>query len=217
MPQSGESVRVRPVVLAGGDSSRFASGNKVFARLNGRSLLGHVVVTATEAVGKPPIVAVRDDEQHRAVEHRVTEDLPISPTFVTDEPAFRGPLAGLFAASSHLDQEWLLLVGCDMPLLDVEVVAWLLGRCQGSMADAIVPKSRNGIEPLHALYRRTAVETARDRLGATQGLYSLLDKVSDVDVIPSEEAPDSLTRSAYNVNTIDDLTALRNRESDRQL
>jgi molybdopterin-guanine dinucleotide biosynthesis protein A len=209
MPPTGSSLSVQPVVLAGGASTRFDRGNKAFARLGDRSLLGHVVTTVAAAVDARPVIAVRDDAQRRTIQTEVTDHLGADPAFVTDDPAFEGPLAAVFAACAWTDRRWLFLVGCDMPLLDGAVVSWLLDRARESGADAIVPRTDGGIEPLHALYRRDAVAAVRDRVGSQAGFHSLLDQLDEVTVVPHAESPRGLARSVQNVNTVADLERLR--------
>jgi molybdopterin-guanine dinucleotide biosynthesis protein A len=196
-------------VLAGGTSTRFDGGNKAFARLGERSLLGHVLTTVADATDARPVIAVRDDAQRRTIETEVTDHLGVDPAFVTDDPAFDGPLAAVFAACGWTDRRWLFLVGCDMPLLDGAVVSWLVDRAGESAADAIVPRTDGGIEPLHALYRRDAVAAVRDRVDPGAGFHSLLDQLADVTVVPRAESPQELARSAQNVNTVADLDRLR--------
>lgn len=216
MSPSQSRPSVRPVVLAGGGSTRFDDGHKAFATLGRRSLLERVLTTVAASTGSDPIVAVQDRHQRRRIETEVTAELTVEPSFVTDDPAFRGPLAGLYAACAHLDASWLFLVGCDMPLVDDEAVSWLLDRYREPGADLVVPETDRGIEPLHALYRRDAVLMARERVEVGDGLRVLLDALDDITVVPSEDCPYDLDRSARNVNTVSDLETLRAQCSDPQ-
>ncbi|MFC7134893.1 MULTISPECIES: molybdenum cofactor guanylyltransferase [Salinibaculum] len=200
---------VQPVVLAGGGSTRFGDGNKALAHVGGQSLIERVLVAAVEVTDTAPIIAVKTDDQREDIERALANRLSVPPVFVRDDPAFNGPLAGVFGACPRVDRQWMLLLGCDMPLLDKEVMAWLIERTETSSANAIIPETSGGIEPLHALYRPAAVASVRDNVGPDDGFHALLDHVSNVEVIPYVESPSALARSARNINTVAELEALR--------
>jgi molybdopterin-guanine dinucleotide biosynthesis protein A len=65
-----------------------------------------------------------------------------------------GPLAGIATALSATHLPWNLIVACDLPYLSANWVDWLLSRALCSHAEAVVPRTERGIEPLAAVYRR---------------------------------------------------------------
>jgi molybdopterin-guanine dinucleotide biosynthesis protein A len=50
--------------------------------------------------------------------------------------------------------DWNLILGCDLPYLSSEWLAWFIPCAMNSAAQAVVPESRRGLEPLAALYHR---------------------------------------------------------------
>lgn len=66
----------------------------------------------------------------------------------------RGPLAGMAAALASTRSAWNLIVACDLPYLSAEWLDWLLARAMASDAQAVVPRTARGFEPLAAVYRR---------------------------------------------------------------
>jgi molybdopterin-guanine dinucleotide biosynthesis protein A len=66
----------------------------------------------------------------------------------------RGPLAGMAAALDSTRSAWNLIVACDLPYLSAEWLDWLLARAVASGAQAVVPRTARGFEPLAAVYRR---------------------------------------------------------------
>jgi len=214
MTDTSAPPHVRPVVLAGGTSTRFADGNKAFATLGGTPLLERVLDTVSGTSAAVPVVAVQTRRQRQRIEAEVLAERPHEATFVFDDSDFEGPLAGLYAACSSLNAPWLFLVGCDMPLVDPDAVTWLRNQLQTSTADAVVPETDRGVEPLHALYRRDSVEAVRGRLQADDGLHVLLDVLDETTVVPVEDCPSDLDRSTRNVNTVVDLRALERQQHD---
>jgi molybdopterin-guanine dinucleotide biosynthesis protein A len=112
-----------------------------------------------------------------------------------------GPLAGLVTAFTRSRSEWVLAVAADMPLLKPEVIS-LLWECRGD-ADAVVPSTHRGLEPLLALYNVRCFGAALDVLGTSKGgPRRLLDLVDIVKVTEDQlRAVDPSLDSLVNVNT----------------
>jgi molybdopterin-guanine dinucleotide biosynthesis protein A len=64
-------------------------------------------------------------------------------------------LGGIATALGASSAEWNLMVACDMPYLTQEWLEHLAGRALGSRADAVIPMTERGAEPLCAAYRRS--------------------------------------------------------------
>jgi molybdopterin-guanine dinucleotide biosynthesis protein A len=65
-----------------------------------------------------------------------------------------GPLNGIAAALAATRSPWNLIVACDLPYLTAAWLEWLLARAVHSRAQAVIPRTERGLEPLAALYRR---------------------------------------------------------------
>jgi molybdopterin-guanine dinucleotide biosynthesis protein A len=65
-----------------------------------------------------------------------------------------GPLAGIATALAAARSRWNLIVACDLPYLSAQWLDWLISRALRSPAEAIIPRTERGIEPLAAVYRR---------------------------------------------------------------
>jgi len=78
---------------------------------------------------------------------------------VTDPVADRGPMAGLLAALEEARGRSALLLGVDLPLVTADLLARLLTLARD--ADAVVPVSPRGPEPLCAVYGAGCLEPVR--------------------------------------------------------
>ena len=78
---------------------------------------------------------------------------------VTDPVTDRGPMAGLLAALEEARGRPALLLGVDLPLVPTELLARLLALA--GHADAVVPVSRRGPEPLCAVYGAGCLDPVR--------------------------------------------------------
>ena len=188
------SADVTGIVVAGGHSTRFGDREKALAELDGEPMLRRVadaLSTATDEI----VVNCRSDQREgfAAALAGVTADV----RFAIDEETGEGPLAGLGTALSTVESEYAVVLGCDMPLVDPDALSALLDDLEKGDADAVVPRSDGGAEPLHAAYRvgstATAAVAALD--GDERSLRALLDRLSVryLDVETSAVSPRSLT------------------------
>lgn len=191
------------VVLAGGASSRFERGDKALAEIGGTPLVARVVEQLRLVAADGVVVAVRTPEQERGVADAL-EDAGATARIVRDADGHEGPLAGIRASLERVTADRFGLVACDMPLFEPGMFEWLSAR--DPAADAVVPTA-GCPQPMQAVYRTAAVESALDDLPRTGGLFALLDALESVAFAPVSDAPPSLPaeRSLTNVNTVSDL------------
>ena len=86
---------------------------------------------------------------------------------VVDEPGSNrrfGPLAGLAAALASAADADALLLGVDLPHVTVELLRTVAHAAAAGDADAVVPVTSRGPEPLCALYRPRCLPAIRARL-----------------------------------------------------
>ena len=117
-------------------------------------------------------------------------------------------LRGLVSALGATRAPQVLVVATDLPLLSVDLLLALVARRN---ADAVVPRSAEGVHPLCALYTREPVlAVARARLETGQlKLRGLLDAIDTAYLEPDELARlDPEGRALTNVNTEADLALL---------
>jgi molybdopterin-guanine dinucleotide biosynthesis protein A len=65
-----------------------------------------------------------------------------------------GALGGLYTALEAAHHLCVAVVACDMPFANPELLAAELVLLLEMEADAVIPRSANGTEPFHAVYRR---------------------------------------------------------------
>lgn len=127
-------------MLTGGKSRRMGQ-DKAAVLLGGRPLLGHMLVKL-EQLRLPARVAGPTLPGYEWI------------TFVPDECPGRGPMSGLETALRHSDNELVLVLGIDLPLLSVALLEALIRRAQSSGSMATIPRVLGRPQPLCAVYRR---------------------------------------------------------------
>jgi molybdopterin-guanine dinucleotide biosynthesis protein A len=133
---------VAAYILAGGKSSRMGR-DKALLDFGGTPLILRIASLAQPLTGAPAIVGPPD--RYANLNLRV----------IPDDAAGIGPLGGIATALRDSREPWNLILGCDLPLLTSEWLAYLIDRALVSAADAIVPQSAAGAEPLCAMYRKS--------------------------------------------------------------
>jgi molybdopterin-guanine dinucleotide biosynthesis protein A len=136
------------VVVAGGRSTRFGDREKALAEVGGQPMLRRVV-DALGAANDKVVVNCRPDQRAAFADALAGHDV----RWALDETTDEGPLAGLLTGLGAVETEFAVVLGGDMPLVEDEALGRLLATARTSDADAVVPTTDGGPEPLHAVYR----------------------------------------------------------------
>ena len=121
-------------------------------------------------------------------------------------------MTALLDAQSESDTNtWCLIVSCDMPFLTAEWLRFLPERAVQSGAEAVVPKSAKGWEPLCACWRVSAAEIVLPNFEAgTRKITEALNALH-VEVLDEKDWKrfDSHGRLFWNMNTQADYDEAR--------
>jgi molybdopterin-guanine dinucleotide biosynthesis protein A len=125
------------------------------------------------------------------------------PTMPDLKPGY-GALSGLYTAIVSARQVLVAVVACDMPYIDPRLLAVQRDLADAEGADVVLPLTPEGMEPLHAIYRRdTCLPAIEAAIAADQRrLVAWLPAVKVREMPPKELAIyDPQFRSFINVNT----------------
>ncbi|MBC9797701.1 molybdenum cofactor guanylyltransferase [Sinomicrobium weinanense] len=135
-----ENNTIEAFVLAGGKSTRMGT-DKGLALLRGKPMISYILATLQKA--ELPVRIVANNNAYEVFGLKVYPDMVPG----------KGPMGGLFTAFEHTTADMVLLAGCDMPLIPVEMVERLLSD---TGHDKIVaPVLLGQVNPLFALYPRS--------------------------------------------------------------
>ena len=129
-------------------------------------------------------------------------------TILRDAYPGQGPLSGIATALAAADG-WVMLLACDMPLLDPAVLAFLLAQADDGW-DAVVPHVDGRFQTMHALYHRRclpAVEASMARGDRRAVAFYGAVRVRTVDEATYTRV-DPARRSLANVNTPEEWAAI---------
>jgi molybdopterin-guanine dinucleotide biosynthesis protein A len=183
------ALSVTGVVLSGGQSQRMGR-DKALLELSGETLLARALRLLAAAASELLVVG-HDSPAVAALGVRTVHD---------EQPGL-GPLGGIATALRSMRTEHALVVACDMPLLQPALLRYLIALAPEG--DAVVPRSAQGVEPLHAVYSVACLSAVEACLGeGARAVSALLGRVATRYVEAREWQvydPDGL--SFLNVNT----------------
>lgn len=184
------------VIQAGGKSSRMGQ-NKALLPFQGEPLIMRVY-RRLASLANEVLITVNQTTGFEFL------GLPL----ITDVYLGKGTLGGLFTGLQAARGSLIAVVGSDMPFVNPALLHAELDLLNRTEADAVIPLSDTGLEPLHAVYRReTCLPAIYKSLMADQ--LRLVSWLPDVKVqeMPLDEVKvyDPELHAFFNLNTPDDF------------
>jgi molybdopterin-guanine dinucleotide biosynthesis protein A len=171
--------------------------DKAGLELDGVTLLERAVARLAE-VCDPVLIGAGDSSLGVAGHRSIPDVLPDA-----------GPLAGLVAALRASPHPLLAVVAVDLPWLDPGLLGLLADRIGDH--DAAVCVTEGGIEPLHAVYARSALGVADAALtGPDRSVRRMVATLRSIQISEAEwRAAGVSDRFSRNLNTPEDLAEVR--------
>lgn len=185
------------IILVGGEARRVNGQEKYFFQYEGRTFLDRILSSLRQVVDECVLVA-RDEEQ--CARFRTVDRVQCIP----DIRAGIGPIGGLHAGSLAAHGELVFVSACDMPCVDPAVVTHLFDAI-GDFDAAIPLWNPDMLEPLHAVYRRTALLSyleSHDSLSLRTMVHTLNSRFIPVDEL---RPYDRDLKTFTNINKIEEL------------
>jgi molybdopterin-guanine dinucleotide biosynthesis protein A len=166
--------------------------DKAFLMLAGQPLIEAISERLHAVVDE--VIIVADDTQRCS---------PFADRCVPDVYPGVGTLGGIHAGLLAASHELALVVGCDMPFLNPDVLAWLVDAADG--VDLVVLRHELGMEPLHAVYRKNCLPAIEGTIRSGERCaFAFYDQIRVRYMNPAEiPSLDPVLGSFYNVNTPD--------------
>jgi molybdopterin-guanine dinucleotide biosynthesis protein A len=185
------------IVLAGGQSRRLGR-DKAVEPVQGQPLIQRVVERVRQ-VSRETVIVVADQDRGDAL------PLDKEARIALDIYPGKGSLGGIFSGLSAAQEAWGVVVACDMPFLNLDLLRYLASLREE--VDAVVPVLEGRPEPTHSLYSKACLPHIEARLKANDlKISGFFDEVR-VKYVPEEDIarfdPDYL--SFFNINSPADL------------
>ncbi|MBM4350135.1 MAG: molybdenum cofactor guanylyltransferase [Deltaproteobacteria bacterium] len=191
---------VTGIILSGGKSARMGR-DKAFIEIDGIPIIQRIY-NIFEKIFNEIIIVTNQKESYESFKAKIVSDL------IVNHGALGGLYTGLFFASNP----YSFCVACDMPFLKESMIQYLIKQADGF--DAIVPRTDDGLQPLHAIYSKSCIPPIKKLID--MGKYKIIDFYPLVRIKIIEEPEfinlDRTKESFININTTEDLSLLNKRK-----
>lgn len=184
------------VILAGGQSSRMGKPKELL-KWQDKPLLMHMLDQIIP-LHYPCLIVSNEPERLPQINELGTK------VFITrDIVASHGPISGIYSGMSVREEEWYLVVSCDLPFLRTMHLQRLLENLndrldENRIMNAVIAKTGGRLQPLLALYHKQTKEIWKDALDREDyRVMKALEKMTVKEV--TDESWDDMT--AFNMNT----------------
>lgn len=190
---------IAALILAGGKSSRMGR-DKALIDYQGKPLLTRVCQVAAGCCSSVYVLTSWPVRYQNIVSEQVH--------FLPESEPGQGPLVALADGLTQIDAEWVLLLACDLPQLQPEILQnWLTQLTEVSQSIlAVVPSQESGWEPLCGFYRQAALTELKRFI--QQGGRSFQTWLTQVPV-QALSLEGTTMKMLFNCNTPEDLQALK--------
>ena len=188
-----EAISVSGFVLVGGRSRRMGQ-DKALLPFQGRPLFHHAVELLRPHAAQVTLLGPPARYGDFGI--------PVLP----DRRPGRGPLEALCTGLENSPCEWNIFLACDLPFLEGRFVQFLIERALASEAQAVVPRTADGWQPLCAAYQRCCLPVMQQGLEEEPaGIVNRLAQLHVQVLAPDQLLPFGFSpRMFKNINTAED-------------
>jgi molybdopterin-guanine dinucleotide biosynthesis protein A len=185
------------VILSGGQSLRMGE-NKAFIAIDGIPIIKRIH-NVFKKLFQEILIITNEKELFSLFDARIYSDLIPN----------RGALAGLYTGLFFSSFSHSFCVACDMPFLKESVIEFLIHNMNDF--DVIVPKTTDGLQPLHAIYSKNCLPAIKKVID--QGGKKIIDfyPLLNIKMVEGQEFYhlDPKMESFININTPEELRLLK--------
>lgn len=182
-------MKVTAIILAGGKSSRMGE-DKGLMLFDGKPMIQHIINVAKPLV--IDILIVSNNKEYEQFGYPVYEDL------IKD----KGPLAGIYTGLKHAKTAKNIVLSCDVPFVNEELIQLLLNNCE--TVDVVIPEKENRTHQLIGVYDKSCVPTFKKELDKDQRKLKLAIEKLNYKVVDANHIDAQIFN---NINSKDDIEA----------
>ena len=150
-------------ILIGGESKRFGS-LKWQSTINGQTILDRTW-DACDGIGNRYVIGKKKPDS-------------ISYPFIKDELEINAPINGLYTALKYSKTDWILLLSCDLPLIDSRVFN-MLWDSKSENCDIVIPVSNDKIQVTCGFYQKRIFTKLESEIqNGNYSLFKLVEKLN---------------------------------------
>ena len=172
--------------------------NKAFIEIDGVPIIQRIH-NLLKTLFSEIVIVTNEVESFQNFEARIHRDL------IPDQ----GALGGLYTGIYYSSFPHAFCVACDMPFLKGSVIRYLIEKTEDY--DVVVPRTKDGLQPLHAIYSKDCLDPIRKIMEQRQ--FKIIDfyPMVKVNIVEENEfrSLDPARESFLNVNTPEELRLIK--------
>ena len=188
-------------MLAGGRGTRFGCG-KAFVKLNKKGLIEWTIDSLSQ-ISKSIIIVTSFEGYDSFLHTQYIREV------IVDLLPGKAALGGIFTGLSYATTAYSVVVGCDMPFLNKDLLKYQLSLAKNY--DAVVPRIDDKAEPLHSVYSKSCLpvilKLLQEQTLSISQLFAMINTRYVTEDEIAEYDPEFL--SIFNINTKHDLALAR--------
>jgi len=190
-------MKISGIILAGGKNIRMGK-NKAFLEVDGERIIDRTKKLFLELFDEVLLVA-----------NFLLDYQDLNLRLVADLHPGKGALGGIYTGLFHASHSHAFVAACDMPFLNKALIRHLVDLSPDY--DIIIPKTRDGLQPLHAIYSQKCLRFMEDLIRKDNlKIIDFFHRVKKREVITEEILPlDPRLASFLNINTPEDLARIK--------
>ncbi len=189
------------IILSGGKSIRMGE-NKPFIKIEGIPIINRIF-GLFKGLFEEVIIVTNQKELYKTFDAKIFNDI------FPNSGVAGGLYSGLFFSSFR----YSFCVASDMPFLKESVIEYLIKSLED--CDVVVPRTKDGLQPLHAIYSKNCLEPIREIIENKS--YRVIDFYEKVKTKIIDEVEfislDPQRESFLNINTPEELIKIKEKAS----
>lgn len=190
------------IILCGGKSSRMQT-NKALLKLGDKTVI-EIVTAKLKSIFNEIFISANDSKEYDFLNLPVVYDIFIS----------KGPLAGIHSALKYSSTEKNFIISCDMPLISVEFIKYLINL--NSEKSILLPKSNRRVQQLCGIYSKSVIDEIENIFKLSDkdknikgSVYELLERAS-IEFIDADDLNFYNKNIFLNMNSPEDYELIKN-------
>jgi molybdopterin-guanine dinucleotide biosynthesis protein A len=190
-------MKITGIILAGGKNLRMGK-NKALLEVGGERIIDRTKNLFLELFDEVLLVT-----------NSFLDYLDLNLRMVADLHPGKGALGGIYTGLFHASHTHAFVAACDMPFLNKDLIRHLIDLSLGY--DIVIPKTQDGLQPLHAIYSRKCLPFMEDLIREDNlKIIDFFHRVKKREVPTEEILPlDPSLASFLNVNTPEELARIK--------
>ena len=190
------------IILCGGKSSRMQT-NKALLKLGDKTVI-EIVAEKLKSIFNEVLISANDSKEYDFLKLPVVNDIFIG----------KGPLAGIHSALKYSSTEKNFIISCDMPLISVELIKYLINF--NFEKSILLPKSNGRIQQLCGIYSKLVIDEIENIFMLSEkdknikgSVYELLERAS-IEFIDVDDLNIYNKNIFLNMNSPEDYKLIKN-------